>query len=201
MEMAQSGSLYQLPFYSALNMSIAATATVDQTLGVGLSSLKGVFTTIKPASALATAYASARRGLTQHRVSLDGQLVNQYSLPQIQTGTTNSDVEFFVELNRALGALGSTTRTAGPADFATTNIPAANVNGADFQSTYETAYFWTGLCCNKFSEHGLTYSGSSVSQVQIHGETIANTGVTYYLIMIYDACCFINAQGDVSINR
>jgi len=206
MEMAQSGSLYQLPYFSALNMSIAANATVDQTLGVGLSSLKGVFTTVKPGSALRRQYKSARRGLTQHRVLLDGQLVNQYSLPQIQSGTSTSDVEFFVELNRALGVLGSTNRTVGPPSF-NSQIPAASLNGAYVASTYATDYFWTGLCTNKFSEHGLTYSGSAVSQVQVHGETITVTGdaalagVTYYIIMIYDACCFINSQGDVSINR
>lgn len=200
MEMSQSGSLYQLPYYSALNMSIASTATVDQTLGVGLSSLKGVFSTIKPASAFGTAYASARRGLTQHRVSLDGQLVNQYSLPQIQAGSSTSDVEFFVELNRALGTLGSTVRTVGPTNFGVT-IPATSLAGAYVASTYANNYFWTGLCTNKFAEHGLTYSGSAVSQVQIHGETIAASGVTYYIVMIFDACCFINAQGDISINR
>jgi hypothetical protein len=199
MEMAQSGSLYQLPYYSALNMSIAATTTVDQTLGVGLSSLKGVFTTVKPASAFGTAYLSTRGGLTQHRVLLDGQLVNNYSLPQIQSGTSTSDVEFYVELNRALGALGSVVRTAGPSDFANNVLLNANNNGTDFITKYESDYFWTGLACNRFSEHGLTYSGSSVSQVQVHGETI--TGTTYYIIMIYDACLFINSQGDCSINR
>jgi hypothetical protein len=200
MEMAQSGSLYQLPYFSALNMSIAATNTVDQTLGVGLSSLKGVFTTVKPASAFGTEYLSTRGGLTQHRVLLDGQLINNYSLPQIQAGTSNADVEFFVELNRALGVLGSTNRTVGPDDFATNNtLVNANNNGTDLATKYELSYFWTGLACNRFSEHGLTYSGSPVSQVQVHGETI--TGTTYYIIMIYDSCLFVNSQGDCSINR
>jgi hypothetical protein len=200
MEMAQSGSLYQLPYYSALNMSIAATTTVDNTLGVGLSSLKGVFTTVKPASGRNNAYLSTRGGLTQHRVLLDGQLINNYSLPQVQSGTSNSDVEFYVELNRALGALGSVVRTAGPDDFTSAYvITYALTNGADLPTKYETDYFWTGLACNRFSEHGLTYSGSPVSQVQVHGETI--TGTTYYIVMIYDACLFINSQGDCSINR
>ena len=203
MQMASDGSLYQLPYVSALNMSLAAQATTDQTFGVGLSSLKGVFSTIKPASTFGTQQVSARCGLTQWRALLDGQMINQYSLPLINSGTANSEVEFFVDLQRALGVLGSVVRTAGPASF--TSAIAAKSGTAQTNSPYYAKYFWTGLGCNKFAEHGLSYTGTSVSQLQIHGETIASTGgvvpVTMYLVLIYDSCLFINAQGDVSVNR
>lgn len=198
-EMAESGSLYQLPYVSSLNMSIACQATTDMTFGVGLSSLKGVFSTQCPASAFGTLYNSLRAGLTQWRALLDGQMVNQYSLPLIN-GSTNADVEFYVDLNRALGHLGSVVRTAGPSDI--TGALTAKNGVANTTSGYVAKYFWTGLCTNKFSEHGLTYSGTPVSQLQIHGETL-NTGSvnTMFLVLIYDACLFVNAQGDVSINR
>ena len=198
-QMASDGSLYQLPYVSALNMSIGANATTDQTLGVGLSSLKGVFSTLCPASAFQTQYVSNRYGLTQWRALLDGQMINQFSLPQITSGTANSEVEFYVELQRALGVLGSVVRTAGPASFATSAI-AAKSGTAQTNSPYYANYFWTGLGCNKFAEHGLTYTGSPVSQLQIHGETISGA-TTMYIVLIYDSCLFINAQGDVSVNR
>jgi hypothetical protein len=198
-QMAGDGSLYQLPYVSALNMSIGASATTDITFGVGLSSLKGVFSTMCPASAFGTEYVSNRYGLTQWRALLDGQMINQFSLPQIQTGTANSEVEFYVELNRALGVLGSVTRTAGPASF---NAAIVALSGtAATNSAYYSKYFWTGLGCNKFSEHGLTYTGTPVSQLQIHGETISGTASTMFIVCIYDSCLFINAQGDVSVNR
>ena len=203
MQMASDGSLYQLPYVSALNMSLAAQATTDQTFGVGLSSLKGVFSTIKPGSAFNTQQVSARCGLTQWRALLDGQMVNQYSLPLINSGTANSEVEFFVDLQRALGVLGSVVRTTGPASF--TSAIAAKSGTAQTNSPYYAKYFWTGLGCNKFAEHGLSYTGTPVSQLQIHGESIATTGgvtpVTMYLVLIYDSCLFINAQGDISVNR
>lgn len=197
-QMASDGSLYQLPYVSALNMSLsAASGTVDQTFGVGLSSLKGVFSCIKPASAFGTAYLSARHGLTQWRALLDGAIINQYSLPQIAASNSNSEVEFYVDLQRALGVLGSVVRTAGPASFnSVLRIP----GGAVPSTPYNTNYFWTGLGCNKFAEHGLTYTGQAVSQLQIHGETITG-GSTMYLILFYDSCLFINAQGDLSVNR
>lgn len=198
-EMAQTGSLYQIPYVSALNMSIAAQATTDMTFGVGLSSLKGVFSCLKPASVFKTQYLSKRAGMTQWRALLDGQMVNQYSLPLIN-GSANSDVEYYVDLNRALGILGSTNRNSGANDLVGNLVALDGVQ--QNASGYVTKYFWTGLCTNKFSEHGLTYTGTPVSQLQIHGETI-NTGAvnTMYLVLIYDSCCFFNAQGDVSINR
>jgi len=198
-QMAGDGSLYQLPYVSALNMSIAASATTDITFGVGLSSLKGVFSTMCPASVFGTQFVSSRYGLTQWRALLDGQMINQFSLPQIQSGTANAEVEFFVELNRALGVLGSCLRTAGPASFATAAIAAKN-GTAQTNSPYYANYFWTGLGCNKFSEHGLTYTGTPVSQLQIHGENISGAS-TMFIVCIYDSCLFLNAQGDCSINR
>ena len=199
-QMASDGSLYQIPYVSALNMSIGAAATTDQTLGVGLSSLKGVFSTLCPASAFGTQYVSNRYGLTQWRALLDGQMINQFSLPQINSGTANSEVEFYVELQRALGVLGSVVRTAGPSSFTPASITALN-GTAQTTSPYYANYFWTGLGCNKFSEHGLTYTGSPVSQLQVHGETISGTAVTMYIVLIYDSCLFINSQGDCSVNR
>jgi len=130
---------------------------------------------------------------------LDGQMINQFSLPQIQTGTANAEVEFFVELNRALGHLGSVTRTAGPASFTSAIYALSGVDQTT--SPYYSKYFWTGLGCNKFSEHGLTYTGSPCSQLQIHGETIYAAAKTMFIVCVYDSCLFINAQGDVSVNR
>ena len=198
-QMAGDGSLYQLPYVSALNMSIGASTTTDITFGVGLSSLKGVFSTMCPASAFNTQFVSNRYGLTQWRALLDGQMINQFSLPQIQTGTANAEVEFFVELNRALGHLGSVTRTAGPASFTSAIYALSGVDQTT--SPYYSKYFWTGLGCNKFSEHGLTYTGSPCSQLQIHGETIYAAAKTMFIVCVYDSCLFINAQGDVSVNR
>ena len=127
-------------------------------------------------------------------------MINQFSLPQINSGTANSEVEFYVELQRALGVLGSVVRTAGPSSFTPASITALN-GTAQTTSPYYANYFWTGLGCNKFSEHGLTYTGSPVSQLQVHGETINGTAVTMYIVLIYDACLFINSQGDCSVNR
>ena len=189
-QMAGDGSLYQLPYVSALNMSIGASNTTDITFGIGLSSLKGVFSTLCPASAFGTQFVSNRYGLTQWRVLLDGQMINQFSLPQI-TGTANSEVEFFVELNRALGHLGSVTRTVGPASF--TSAIAAKSGTAQTNSAYYANYFWTGLGCNKFCEHGLTYTGTPCSQMQVHGETISATAVTMFIVCIYDSC--LNNKG------
>jgi hypothetical protein len=198
-EMAQTGSLYQIPYVSALNMSIASQATTDMTFGVGLSSLKGVFSTLKPASAFKTQYLSKRAGMTQWRALLDGQMVNQYSLPLIND-SYNSDVEYYVDLNRALGILGSTNRNSGANDLVG-NLPAL-AGTANTTSGYVAKYFWTGLCTNKFSEHGLCYTGTAVSQLQIHGETIDTGAVnTMYLILIYDSALFVNSQGDCSVNR
>jgi hypothetical protein len=199
LQMATDGSLYQLPYYSAMNMSIGALATTDMTFGVGLSSLKGVFTALKPASTYGTQYLSQRYGLTQWRALLDGQLVNQYSLPAIST-SGNSEVEFFIELNRALGGLGNTSRTSGPASFAPASYTAlAGANAGT--SPYGVKFFWTGLCTNKFSENHLTYTGSSVSQLQIHGETISANAITMYIVLIYDGCLFIDSAGNCSINK
>lgn len=198
-EMSQTGSLYQIPYVSALNMSIASQATTDMTFGVGLSSLKGVFSTLKPPSVFKTHYLSKRAGMTQWRVLLDGQMVNQYSLPLIND-SSNSDVEYYVDLNRALGILGSTNRNSGATDLVT-NLVALN-GVSNTTSGYVAKYFWTGLCTNKFSEAGLSYTGTSVSQLQIHGETIDTAQVnTMYLVLIYDSCLFVNAQGDCSVNR
>jgi hypothetical protein len=197
-QMAQDGSLYQLPYVSALNMSIAAQTTTDMTFGVGLSSLKGVFSCLKPASAFGTQQLSVRAGLNQWRALLDGQMINQYSLPLINS-SSNSDVEFYVDLQRALGVLGSVIRTAGPSSFTAALVAK---NAAASNGPYATSYFWTGLCANKFCEHGLTYTGTPVSQLQIHGENINTAAVsTMYLVLIYDSCCFINSQGDLSINK
>lgn len=219
-QMMSDGSLYQLPYVSALNMSIGALATIDQTFGVGLSSLKAVLATLKPLSTVSRQQYSSRAGMTQFRVLLDGQMINQYSIPQVP-GNLNAENEFYVDLQRSLGVLGSVVRTAGMFNngsvlwpmFSTVtaaeppDASAANASGA---TVYENLFFWAGLGCNRFCEHGLTYTGTPVSQLQFHAETINTaTGAydgataisTLYLVLLYDSAMFINAQGDVSINR
>lgn len=219
-QMMSDGSLYQLPYVSALNMSIGALATIDQTFGVGLSSLKAALITLKPASTASRQQYSSRAGMTQFRILLDGQMINQYSIPQVPTNL-NAENEFYVDLQRALGLLSSVVRTAGFFNtgtgvwplFSTVSVAeppvpsAANASGA---TVYENLYFWAGLGCNRFCEAGLTYTGTPVSQLQIHAETINTaTGAydgataisTLYLVLIYDSAMFVNAQGDVSINR
>ena len=224
-QMMSDGSLYQMPYVSALNMSIGASTTIDQTFGVGLSSLKGVFATLKPASTFKKAQFSSRSGMTQFRVLLDGQMINQYSIPQVP-GNLNADNEFYVDLQRGLGVLGSVVRTAGMINYGgafgvmggsclaqanalgSSNI--LNLASTGNLSNYSNLFFWAGLGCNRFCEHGLTYTGTPVSQLQIHAETItlangaydgATAISTLYLVLIFDSCLFINSQGDVSINR
>jgi hypothetical protein len=219
-QMMSDGSLYQLPYVSALNMSIGALATIDQTFGVGLSSLKAALVTLKPASTASRQQYSSRAGMTQFRVLLDGQMINQYSLPQVPTNL-NAENEFYVDLQRALGLLSSVVRTAGFYNAGTVMSPLGNTcsraeppvitaNNAAGTTIYENLFFWAGLGCNRFCEAGLTYTGTPVSQLQLHAETI-NTATggydnataisTLYLVLIYDSAMFINAQGDVSINR
>jgi len=223
-QMMQDGSLYQMPYVSALNMSLGLSSgssiAVDQTFGLGLSSLKGAFATLKPTSAYNTMQYGARASMTQFRILLDGQMINQYSIPQIP-GNLNADNEFYVDLQRALGVLGSVVRTAGLwnqggalysiGSTTAAGVPTGVLNlNANTQATiYNTLMFWAGLGCNRFCEHGLTYTGTPVSQLQIHAETINSSTGSYagstlnimYLIFIYDSALFINAQGDVSINR
>ena len=201
-------------------MSIGALATIDQTFGVGLSSLKAVLATLKPASTANVQQYSSRAGMTQFRVLLDGQLINQYSIPQVPTAL-NAENEFYVDLQRSLGVLGSVVRTAGMYNSGTTlwplfstvsraEPPVPSASNASGTSIYENLYFWAGLGCNRFSEHGLTYTGTPVSQLQFHAETItlangaydgATAIATLYLVLLYDSAMFINAQGEVSINR
>lgn len=219
-QMMSDGSLYQLPYVSALNMSIGALATIDQTFGVGLSSLKAVLATLKPLSTVNVQQYSSRAGMTQFRVLLDGQMINQYSIPQVP-GNLNAENEFYVDLQRSLGVLGSVVRTAGfwndgvelwPQFSTVTRAepPVASASNASATTIYENLFFWAGLGCNRFCEHGLTYTGTPVSQLQFHAETINTaTGAyegataisTLYLVLLYDSAMFINAQGDVSINR
>jgi len=219
-QMMSDGSLYQMPYVSALNMSIGALATVDSTFGVGLSSLKGAFCALKPTSAVNVQQFGSRAGATQFRILLDGQMVNQYSIPQ-NTGALNADNEYFVDLQRALGVLGSVVRTSALwnqggalysiASTSASGVPTGilNLNANSGATIYSQMMFWAGLGCNRFCEHGLTYTGTPVSQLQLHWETInvstgsysGSTVATVYLILIYDSALFINAQGDVSINR
>lgn len=219
-QMMSDGSLYQMPYVSALNMSIGALTTIDQTFGVGLSSLKAALVTLKPASTASRMQYSSRAGMTQFRILLDGQMINQYSIPQ-NPNALNAENEYYVDLQRALGLLSSVVRTASWFNTGTALYPlfstssrqeppvisAANANGT---TVYENLFFWAGLGCNRFCESGLSYTGTPVSQLQIHAETI-NTATggydnalaisTLYLILVYDSCLFVNAQGDVSINR
>ena len=219
-QMMGDGSLYQMPYVSALNMSIGALATIDQTFGVGLSSLKAALVCLKPASTVNRQQYSSRAGMTQFRIMLDGQMINQYSIPQVP-GNLNAENEFYVDLQRSLGVLGSVVRTAAMFNngtvlwpmFSTVSVaepPVASAANASGASVYENLFFWAGLGCNRFCEHGLTYTGTPVSQLQIHAETIntatgaydgATAIATLYLVLLYDSALFINAQGDVSINR
>jgi hypothetical protein len=110
--------------------------------------------------------------------------------------------------------LGSVVRTAGPPGFAGSALAIAVDTGiqssitqaisAAAPSLYASRYFVAGIGTNKFSELGLCYTGTAVSQLQYHLENLNATTAalnTLWIFILFSAALFINAQGDISINR
>lgn len=163
-ELAQSGQLFQMPFVSAMCMNVAASAVLDITYGLGLSSVKAVLFTNKNSPVITAPKYAIADSPTSLRIYADGQTQAGFDLSDITT--------YYAELNRALGNLASRSSTSG---------------SADMYAEYASQYFYSGLSFNKFNESGLTMTGTPCSQLQFHLERTLTAAGQTYIIVFYDA--------------
>lgn len=178
--------LFEMPFISSLNMAVGSAATIDQTFGVGLLSMKSVLTTNLPTRVQTAAAVQSYQGSREFRVYADGRLLNMFAIPQNVNG---GDVTVqYAMLNSALDNMASRTSSSGPA------ITAAN---------YQSTYWATGVSSNHFEEHGfLCLQGTKVNQLQIHLElpSVA-AGSTHFAIFYDGILCISPATGEATVIR
>lgn len=183
--------LFEMPFVSALVMAVNSAASIDNTFGVGLLSMKSVLTTNIPTTAQTAARLQTYQGSKNFRVYADGRLLNMWNIPENANG---GDIPSqYALLQSSLDNMASRVSATGP-------TPA---DAADALTKYSTYYWATGVSANHFQEQGfLSLQGTKVNQLQVHVE-FNNTaaGSTYFCIFMDCILAISPATGEATVIR
>lgn len=190
-----SGQKYVLSYtnYSSTNQSLGVgAANPSFNYGLNVSSLNGLLITHRLSDALTDVTAdrakSVANGLTALQLSLDGRLVSTVSL-----NSADAPAVCFAESQKAIGRIFD----ASLSDPITVANTSANTN----QSTYNTAWFFAGVSCNRVNE-GLAFQGSPCSVASIQATyTGGAAAITAYYLFISSFQLLIDATGSVELIR
>jgi len=190
-----SGQKYVLSYtnYSSTNQSLGVgAANPSFNYGLNVSSLNGLLITHRLSDCLADVTAnqanSSSNKLTALQLSLDGRLVSTVSLNSV-----DAPAVCFAESQKAIGRIFD----ASLSDPITVANTSANTN----QSTYNTAWFFAGVSCNRVNE-GLAFQGSPCSVASIQATyTGGAAAITAYYLFISSFQLLIDATGSVELIR
>lgn len=191
-----AGQKYVLSYtnYSSTAQALGAgAANPSFNYGLNVSSLNGLLITHRASDALSVVTAqqgnSVSNGLTALQLSLDGRLVSTVSL-----NASSAPAVCFAESQKAIGRIFD----ASLSDPITVADASANTN----LSTYNTAWFFAGVSCNRVNE-GLAFQGSpcSVASIQATYTGSGATAMTAYYLFISSFQLLIDATGSVEIIR
>jgi hypothetical protein len=189
--------LFEMPFVSALVMAVNSAASIDNTFGVGLLSMKSVLTTNIPnRTDISTDPAQTYQGSNNFRVYADGRLLNMWNIPAATAnGAYGDPVTQYALLQSALDNMASRVSATGP-------TPA---NSAGALTNYTGKFWCTGVSANHFEEHGfLSLQGTKVNQLQVHVELpnlAAAGGSTYFAIFMDCILAISPATGEATVIR
>lgn len=190
-----SGQKYVLSYtnYSSTNQSLGVgAANPSFNYGLNVSSLNGLLITHRLSDCLADVTAnqanSSSNKLTALQLSLDGRLVSTVSLNSV-----DAPAVCFAESQKAIGRIFD----ASLSDPITVANTSANTN----QSTYNTAWFFAGVSCNRVNE-GLAFQGSPCSVASLSATyTGGAAAITAYYLFISSFQLLIDATGSVELIR
>lgn len=190
-----AGQKYVLSYtnYSSTAQALGAgPVSPSFNYGLNVSSLNGLLVTHRDSTALSAVTAnianSVSNGLTSFQLSLDGRLISTVSL-----NSTAAPAVCFAESQKAIGRIFD----ASLSDPITVADASANTN----LSSYNTAWFFAGVSCNRVSE-GLAFQGSpcSVASIQAVYSGGVNAMTAYYLF-ISSFQAVIDATGSLELIR
>lgn len=190
-----SGQKYVLSYtnYASTNQALGAgAANPSFNYGLNVSSLNGVLITHRLSDALSVVTAnqanSISNGLTALQLSLDGRLVSTVSL-----NASSAPAVCFAESQKAIGRIFD----ASLSDPITVADNGANTN----LGTYNTAWFFAGVSCNRVNE-GLAFQGSPCSVASLNATYTGGANpVTAYYLFISSFQLLVDATGSVEIIR
>lgn len=190
-----SGQKYVLSYtnYSSTNQALGAgNANPSFNYGLNVSSLNGVLITHRLSDALSVVTAnqanSVANGLTALQLSLDGRLVSTVSL-----NASSAPAVCFAESQKAIGRIFD----ASLSDPITVADAVANIN----LGTYNTAWFFAGVSCNRVNE-GLAFQGSPCSVASLNATYTGGANpITAYYLFISSFQLLIDATGSVELIR
>lgn len=191
-----AGQKYVLSYtnYQSTSQALGAGAVSPSfNYGLNVSSLNGLIVTHRDSTALTAVTAgianSTNNAMSSLQLSLDGRLISTLALDSV-----NAPAVCFAESQKALGRIFD----ASLSDPITVANGSANTN----LSTYNTAWFFAGVSCNRVAE-GLAFQGSPASVVSIqavYGGSGAAAMTAYYLF-ISSFQCLIDATGSIELIR
>jgi hypothetical protein len=178
------GSVYELPFYSALSYrtAVAGQGTFNQNIGVNLSSLSSVLYVhvTNPSDGTSNKYFIRNNGASKgsgsnRTIRADGETLVQSQL--------YSDAQTFMECQRALGSI---------LDVAQTTV----ANGTN----WSTRYHVNGQSAQRFSDADLCMSGRACNTINIVEEDCSGPA-TIFIYLIYNAVLMVSADGSCIVSK
>jgi len=195
MKQMLASRVYQMSFDTFYNNKYAQQASITVPLGLNSSSVRAVLWQSVPWIGARRVHAPTSGGQTQCYLTLDGALVSNSQLA--------TDVEQYLEMNRALGNIFDITRTSvAPYDtIANADADAGDLTLAPIRrDSYSSGAYLGGLSCQRSSESGFAFVGTPVNQAVLSWTGSASTG-DFYVYVALQQVLTIDANGTCNLIR